>query len=289
MGDQRSISGRPGRVRCIVAAAVLPCCAAGCSTAGQDFNDLGSSIMPKTPQEAARMMIDPYDPDNRREGTVLISNSPFGGADAYVALYRDRVIHERDPLVRAASITALGRYGEPSDAAAIAKCLDDEENELVRWEAAKALQRIHNPAVVSDLLQTLRTTGENRDVRVAVALALGQYPQDRVFQGLVWALDASALAINAAALESLTVLTGENFDFDALKWLNWYNATAEPFAHGTEYKYPTYKRGSTWLEKLAFWQNTTYEEPGTPAGLGSDSTRSTYQDDDEPATHETGG
>ncbi len=284
-GLQAKDRRRRGRRCAAVWAVVL--CAAGCKTASQDFNDIGASISPKTPQEAGRMMVDPYDSDNRREGTVLIANSPFGGADAYMAMYRDRVVHEMDPLVKAASITALGRYGVPADAPMIAACLVDD-NELVRWEAAKALQRIHNTQVASSLLKTLRIRNESRDVRVAAALALGQYNQDRVFQGLVWALDAQALAVNAAALESLTVLTGEDFGFNPTQWLHWYKACDDPFANGRDYKYPTYKRGATWLEKLVFWSNKTYEEPGSPAGLKSSSTRTTYQDDDA-ATHETGG
>jgi hypothetical protein len=121
---------------------------AGCSTAGQDLSEFGNSLTPLTPSEAARRMVDPHDPDNRRTGTVLIANSPFGGADAYIAVYRDRVAREADPLVKAVSIMALGRYGVPDDAPAIAATLEDEQFQ-VRWEAAKALQRIHNPAVVA--------------------------------------------------------------------------------------------------------------------------------------------
>lgn len=263
-------------------------CVAGCQTISQDMGEIGDSIVPKTPQVAARMMVDPYDPDNRRKGTVLIANSPFGGADAYVAMYRDRVVNESNPLVKAASITALGRYGKPSDAPAIAECLADD-NEVVRWEAAKALQRLHNPAVATDLLKVMRTRNEHRDVRIAAAIALGQYKQDRVFQGLVWALDVRELAINAASAESLTVLTGQEFGFDANAWLQWYNATDAPFHGGKEYKYPTYRRDESFLEKLAFWSNKAYEEPASPAGLTSESTRRTYQDDDESGTHETGG
>ncbi len=263
---------------------------AGCESMSQDFSELGGKIMPKSPQDAARMMIDPYDADNRREGTVLIANSPFGGADAYVALYRDRVAHETDPLVKAASINALGRYGKPSDAPAIAVCLDKERNPnpLVRWEAAKALQRIHDPQIVPVLLLAVRDPEEETDTRVAAAVALGQYQQGRVFQGLVAALDAQELSVNAAARLSLTVLTGENFDLDARAWLLWYNGVEDPFAHGQAYVYPTYKREETFLEKLAFWSSTTYEQPSAPAGLEDKTKRSTYQDDDTP-TDETGG
>ncbi len=273
----------------MLAGALAP---AGCETMSQDFSDLGDKIMPTSPQTAARMMVDPYDADNRREGTVLIANSPFGGADAYLAVYRDRVAHETDPLVKAACINALGRYGAPRDAPAIALCLEssnkDPEHELVRWEAAKALQRIHDPQVVPALLLALRNPQEDTDTRVAAAIALGQYPQGRVFQGLVSALDAPELSVNAAARLSLTVLTGEDFGLDPRSWLLWYNGVEAPFANGQVYQYPTYKREETFLEKLAFWSRKTYEQPASPAGLEDKTKRRTYQDDDAP-TDETGG
>jgi hypothetical protein len=254
----------------------------------QDLNALGKSISPPTPQEAVRMMVDPHDPDNRRRGTVLISNSPFGGADPYVAVYRDRVTHERDPLVKAVSVCALGRYGRPEDAPAIAACLSDEQFQ-VRWEAAKALQRIHNPSVVSDLLRIVRNGREQPDIRVAAAWALGQYAQDRVFQGLVGALDAPELAVNVAARQSLSTLTGEDFGIEPTVWLRWYDDAEDPFAGQREYLYPTYHREETWLEKLAFWSSRTFEEPGPPAGLRPASEGRTYGDDDEAEADETGG
>jgi HEAT repeat protein len=253
---------------------------------GQDLSEFGQALKPVTPSEAARMMVDPHDPDSRRAGTVLISNSPFGGADAYVAVYRDRVANETDPLAKAASITALGRYGVPEDAPAIAACLGDEQYQ-VRWEAVKALQRLHNPAVVTDLLRILRNGGEQPDVRVAAAVALGQYPRDRVFQGLVEALDAPELAVNAAARTSLATLTGQNHGLYANAWLSWYNAAEQPFEGQQEYLYPTYQRPETFLEKLAFWSSKTYEQPAPPAGLRPPQRR-TYQDEEVPAD-ETGG
>lgn len=270
----------------VAAAAGAVCALAGCSTAGQDLSEFGDSLTPTSPGEAARMMVDPYDPDSRRQGTVLIANSPFGGADAYMAVYRDMVSNEPDPLARAEAITALGRYGRPDDAPAIAANLGDERYQ-VRWEAAKALQRIHNPQVVGLLLRVLLNRDEQPDIRVATAVALGQYPQDRVFQGLVGALDAPGLAINAAARDSLNTLTGQEFGLDPKPWLEWYNGTDEPFADQQEYLYPTYQRDETFLEKLAFWSKKAYEQPSPPAGDES-SVRRTYQDDEGPAD-ETGG
>ncbi len=258
------------------------------ATIGEDLSNLGEVLMPMTPNQAARLMVDPHDPDNRRRGTVLIANSPFGGTDSYVAVYRDRTLHERNPLVKAASISALGRFGEPDDAPAIAASLESD-NFQVRWESAKALQRIHNPAVIPALVAVLRKEHEHPDIRVAAASALGQYPQDRVFQSLLGALDAPELAVNLAARRSLRTLTGEDVGPDPTDWLRWYNSTEKPFAGRLEYHYPTYQRQRSWLEKLAFWSSKPFEEPAVPAGLRPSSQRRTYQDQDEPKPDETGG
>ena len=261
--------------------------ATGCDTISQDFGAFTEDFMPPTPTEAARWMIDPHDPDDRRRGTLLISNSPFGGGEPYLEIYRDMALHERDPLAKAVALAALGRHGVPNDAIIIAVSLD-HENPQVKWAAAQALQRIHNVAVVGDLLDVLRRDEEQTDTRIAAAVAVGQYAQDRVFQGLVGALDDRELALNLAAVASLQTLTGEDFRLDARAWLAWYNNTPEPFAGQQEYLYPTYQRDETWLERLAFWSSTTFEQPAPPAGLRPAGERRTYEDD-EMKPDESGG
>ena len=263
--------------------------AGGCETIGQDLNSLAESIVPPTPREAAEKMLNPHDPDDRRKGTLLIANAPFGGNPPYVRTYRDYVEHDQDPLVKAAAIRALARHGTVEDAPLIANQLT-HENVQVRWEAAKGLQRIHNPQVVPALLEVLRKPGEDADVRVAAARALGQYPEDRVFQGLVAALDARELAVNIAAEGSLQTLTGQSHELDPGAWLGWYNGVSgDRFAGGGEYRYPTYQRRDTWLEKLAFWTSRPVEQPAPPVGLREDSQRRTYEDQDEPAEFEDAG
>ncbi len=259
----------------------------GCGSFGQDISDAVSSLMPPKPRDAAEWMFDPYDADLRRKGTLLISNSPFGGVDIYVSAYRDKVLHEDDPLALAVAIRALARHGGVEDAPLIADALE-HENVQVRWEAAKGLQRIHNPEVVPLLLDTLQTKtvqqvlqGEetdDEDVRVEAAIALGQYPEDRVFQGLVAALESRELAVNQAAAESLHVLTGQTFAYDARPWLDWYNEAEDPFAHRLDYLYPTYVRKQSWWERLVFWTSPVREHPASPSGLRPASERRTYPD-----------
>ena len=251
--------------------------ATGCSTISQDLNALSQSLIPPSPTEAAQKMLNPHDPDDRREGTILISNSPFGGVDVYVRAYRDGVLHETDPLAKAAAVRALARYGMVEDTPAIAALLTDDHYQ-VRWEAAKGLQRLHNPVVVSDMLRVLGDETEDPDIRLELAVALAQYPQDQVFQGLVSALDARELAVNLAAEGSLQTLTSQALGPDPRSWLVWYDGAEEPFAGRRDYLYPTYSRSRSWLEKLAFWTSPVVEYPAPPAGLRPSTTRQTYEE-----------
>lgn len=253
----------------------------GCDTISQDFQLISQSFMPPSPREAAEMMVDQYDPDHRREGTVLIANSPFGGVEHYVDLYRFMVETEQDPTVRAVAVRALAKHGQPDDAPMIAEQLT-HENEQVRWEAAKGLQRLHNPRVVPQLLEVVRNDEEARDVRIAAVHALGQYPQDRVFQVLIRALDARELAVNATAHQSLMTLTGKDFGDDPRQWVRWYGSVPieERFAGQQEYVYATYYRNETIFERLAFWSSTNFETPQQPVGLRPRDERRTYEDDE---------
>ena len=250
--------------------------ATGCETISDDFADATSGLFPPSPTEAAQMMLDPHDPDRRREGTNWIGNSPFGGAEPYLRAYRDYVEHEEHELVLVEAIRALARHGSPEDAPRIARHLS-HPNAQVRWQAARGLQRLHNPIVANDLLDRLRDEAEEPDVRIAAAVALGQYPQDRVFQGLVLALNTRQLAINSAARESLTTLTNQDLGFETRDWINWYKQQTDPFAQQQAYLYPTYQREYSWLEKLVLWSPKMQEQPAPPAGLRPVTERSTYE------------
>jgi hypothetical protein len=269
---------------CVYLCASMVLCLAGCETLQQDVEVLSRSMFPPSPTEAAQMMVDQYDADKRREGTVLISGAYFGGTEHYVQLYRFMVEHDPDPTVRAVAVRALARHGAPDDAPLVAQQLE-HDNAQVRWEAAKGLQRLHNPAVVPALLARVRDRDEGVEVRRAAAHALGQYPQDRVFQALVAALDARELSLNRTAEQSLVTLTGQDWGDDSRAWLRWYNAV-EPgvrFAGQQEYHFAAYHRDETFFERLAFWTSPPNETPDVPAGLTPRSARATYENDADEA------
>ncbi len=254
----------------------------GCVT--DDFKDLGEMFTPKTPREAALEALDPYNADRRREGVVLLANAPFGGAEIYLEMYRDYVENETDPLVRAAAITALGRHGSPEDAVLIVPWLESSvtQSQNVRWSAAKSLQRLHNPEVVGPMIRVLTAEDDDGEVKAAVATALGQYPEDNVFQALLMALDDRRLSVNLNAAESLSLLTGQAWGMDRLAWIRWYDSLEKAgyaFNGRRDYLYPTYSRDKVWYEYIAFWIQESQEEPSQPSGLRPESQRKTWADD----------
>lgn len=250
----------------------------GCETASSDFADLFEPFSMPAPGEAARWMYD-RNPDLRRRGVTLIYASPFGSAEPYIRQYEDMVKNDPDPLVRAAAIRALARHGEPRHAIAIAEQLT-HESVHVRWEAAKGLQRLHNPEVVGVLRNVLTAPTGDPDVRAAAAHALGQYPEDRAFQALLQGLDRPELSVNLNAREALMTLTGQDFGLNFRAWQQWYERTPSPFAERRVYVYPTFVRDDRLIEHIAFWTKKQWELPGTPVGL-EDGTRRTYEEADQ--------
>jgi len=273
-------SSRSRRLARGLAVALAASALAGCESLGESFNDIATSLTPVTPRQAAEYALDQNDADKRREGIVLLANAHFGGEPVYVELYREYVRFDADPMVRAAAIAGLARFGEPADARFIAPHLTDA-NMHVRWAAARGLQRLHDPAVAPDLIRAIFDGQETADVRAAAATALGQYPQGTVVQALIAALNAPELSVNMAAAESLRTLTGRDLGLNARAWFEWSRrseSAGDLFAGRAQYYYPTYSRDLSWLEHLAFWSKPTFEPPGQPAGLTPIGQRSTYQD-----------
>jgi heme exporter protein D len=171
---------------------------AACDQATCDFGDASNSLFPPSPAEAGRWAVDDSDPENQRRGVLLLGNASFGGEAVYVNLYRLYIEENTDPVVKATAIQALARHARAEDAALVAKQLDSKI-EQIRVAAAKALQRIHNPAIADLIWKKLINEDEPAAVRVELAIALGQYTSRDVFEALCSALDDRELAVNLAA------------------------------------------------------------------------------------------
>ncbi|MBM4109910.1 MAG: hypothetical protein FJ254_00950 [Phycisphaerae bacterium] len=261
-------------LRFILALALLPL--AACDSMMSDFDLLGKSFSPPTPQEAAAWAVDPSDPEAQRRGLVLLGTATFGGDPTYIELYRIYVTESRDPLVKAAAIECLARFAQPSEAKLIALQLKDAAVP-VRVAAARGLQRLHHREIVDQLWTRLLEETEETDVRAELAIALGQYPEDSVVQALIAALDQPELCVNLAASQSLWMITGRDFGTDRTKWLEWYalQPIDDRFRQANAYTYPTYRRELELWDWMIFWDRPHFEIPGAPIGLAS-AARPTY-------------
>ncbi|MBX3364448.1 MAG: HEAT repeat domain-containing protein [Phycisphaeraceae bacterium] len=260
---------RPGRW---IAAGLSACAGVLGTGCGLEFREgaatLTQALAPPTPTEAAERALS-SNPDLRAQGTLLLANAPFGGGDPYVMMYED-YINDPAPTVRAAATRALGNHGVPRHAPMIAANLRDPQR-IVRIEAARALQRVHNPAVIESLLWSLQRGNEQEvDVRAEVAHALGQYPDHRVLQQLISALGERQLRVTHSALASLRTLTGQDFGLDRRAWLEWIGSVPDPFAARSAYVYPVFHRDKLWFEFLPFMPPPPNEQSSNPSGMARD-------------------
>lgn len=244
---------------------------AGCtSNAAKSDNPiiaLMGSMMPPTPSEAAKDTLNPFDADRRRTGVSWLASADFGGEEVYVRTYR-LLLTDEDSTVRAAAIRALGLHGTVDDAVLVAPLLDDKA-EFVRWEAAKALQKIHNPKVVDALMKHTRLSDEtNVDVRMACCQALGQYPEPRVYDALVGAINDTDFGVIRAARASLRTLTGYDLGSDSTLWLIWQKQNPDKlFAKKMEYTWTPFDKPPTTFEKIQFWKDNSPPPPQKPVGI----------------------
>ena len=245
----------------------------GCAGISSDFSSLGDAIFPPSGTEVGEWATDFTDPELQQKGLVLLGTAPWAGTEEYQRLYRTCIEGPWDPLVKAGAIKALGTHGEPSDAQLIASELENEFP-YVRKEAAKSLQRLHDP-VVQDILWQRLVVEEDQGVQIELAIALGQYPSDAVFQALVLQLENRELAVNLAAADSLRCLTGVDHGIEAREWLAWYDASSDPFADEEIYLYPVYTRPLGFLDWINIFNPTIWEKPGLPRGLEVRTVRST--------------
>jgi hypothetical protein len=231
-----------------------------------------------TPGELAAMAVDPYDANNRCVGTLGLAGESWASAPVYIKLFEDN-LRDPDPSVRAAAARGLGDHGEPQHAPELAAALGDRDV-IVRLEAARALQRIHNPAAIDALIDASRdpdTVGpraaseREAAVRTEAAIALAQYAAPRVLQALMTGLDDSELSVNQACRDSLRTLTGQDFGFDRTAWVDWYERTEQAggdlFAGRGEYRYPAFHRPTRWYEYLPLVPPPPNEASAPPAGM----------------------
>ena len=255
-------------VACLsVLALGLGACRTGSTGAQNDTRSVLSVFAQPTPRDAAMMAVDEFNPDNRRRGLSMLANAQFGGEDVYIELY-EAALRDGDPAVRGVAVRALGTHGGPRHVGLIVEQLEDP-SPLLRWEAATALQRLHEPrAAIPALLGAADDRREpDADVRAAAVTAMGQYADRRVLDGLIGALDDPSLLVNHAARGSLWVLTGQDFGDRVPEWIEWLAAAEDPFEGRGPYRYPVFTRDRRFVEWIIPFMEPPNEVSAAPAGM----------------------
>jgi hypothetical protein len=264
-------------------------CAAGAAGCGLDPKPGSESIFDyltegTTPLQAAEMADNHYDANDRYRGTLMLANAYFANEPEYIQLFERRILDE-DANVRSAGARGLANHGEPRHVGMLVSALQSDRDAYVRREAARGLQRLYGPEAVGPLVAVIKPGAEpDRDVRTAAAAALGQYPEARVLDALMVAIeDDPQLAVNRAALESLRTLTGQDFGLSRSAWVKWRDSAGDPFAGRTAYLYPVFVRSKYFYEYLPFTPDPPNEVAGQPVGLPPELREGAKPENSEPA------
>jgi len=274
-----------------LAGSALVVSAPGCEVpeSARGADSLFAVFAPPSPSQAAAWATDEYNPDLQYRGTILLANAPFGGEAPYIEMYLDYLDHT-DGAVRAAAARGLANHGGPEHAPLLAEKLlfrevnpqqaeHVEPDAFVRQEAARALQRLHNPEAVPALLgaivepnpaERIIAAEPDAEVRAAAAHALGQYAELRVLEALFnTGLSDSSLVVNRNARHALQTLTGQDFGYDRRAWREWFDGAGRdaPFAARQAYVYPVFQRDRSLIERLPFVPQPPNEPPSTPVGF----------------------
>jgi hypothetical protein len=196
-----------------------------------------------TPAKAVAHMEDKENADWRRLGIIdLVTSWDYARKPPYTTRYQQIAKKDPDYTVRAMAIRALNISRDASATPIFIAALDDD-NELVRLEAAKALANVPDPAAVPALLRHLQgqretlaaavgrpsVSEEAKDVRIAAADALRHYRTLDVARTLVTYLNENDFGIAWQSRESLRALTGRDLKYDQAAWLNYLSGSERPF------------------------------------------------------------
>jgi hypothetical protein len=209
------------------AEAMLPGVRDGTDAVWDQLARIYNYLRGRTPFDAARGMLDPADPDRRRQGVVWLSARPYGRQDPYLRYYSMLARTDPDHTVRAMAIRALNRARNRETTSIYLAALNDG-HPLVRLEAAKALANMPEPLAMNALIRRLQDTGENVDVRVACADGLRAYRETPAASALASVLRDREFAVSWQARRSLRLMTGQDHRYNQAAWLTYLLSSERP-------------------------------------------------------------
>ena len=209
----------------LVALSSLTGCAA-IERSGTLVRRSGQLVNPRGATEAIRMM-ERNSPDERRRGINKLVEYAWA-REHVIKACTSLAANDPDFLVRATAIRALNRVRHIGGTKLYIEALADT-NPLVRLEAAKALANIPDASATAPLMKAVNDAGEDRDVRIAAADALGHYKRLEVARALTPRLNERDFAVAWQSRRSLRRMTGRDFRYDEAAWLEFITGPAKPF------------------------------------------------------------
>jgi len=234
---------------------VWACCLlGGCSGWDGTLQGLMRKLSGPSPKQQVAMAFDTEDPDLRREGIIGLSDRKWGLKEPYLKGYAAILKTDKNALVRAAAVRALGKAQDPNYLPDVTRSLDDE-SETVRQDAATALEEfVGEPAVGP--LRKHAIEDSDKTVRAHCARALRNYRREDVYRTLVECLDDTAFAVRHQAHESLVALTGAELGYDP-----------EPWQQTTLSEAPAaVEKTGSWWDRLRWRKKKPSTQPATQPG-----------------------
>ena len=170
-----------------------------------------------TAEYAAKKMADASSPDNQRQGMLRLTDFEIARHGTYPEQYAILARGGGDYTVRAAGLRALNRCRAKGYTSLFEQSLSDDRD-LIRLEAADALGNIPDPEAVGSLVAHLGNVEPSADVRIACAEALRNYHAHEAMQALIDQLNDPDFAVAWQSRQSLELLTGQDFRYDAKAW-----------------------------------------------------------------------
>ncbi|HEY1923403.1 MAG TPA: HEAT repeat domain-containing protein [Tepidisphaeraceae bacterium] len=169
---------------------------------------------------AANKMADTTSADKRVEGTLRLVDFQFARRGIYLKGYAYLARDTEDFTVRAAGLRALNRCRAEGYTWLFLQALNDDQP-LVRLEAADALGNIPDPTAVQLLEIHMGDAEPDSDVRIASTEALRNFPTNEVKRALIDELEDHDFGVAWQSRQSLELMTGQDFRYDAKAWLNY--------------------------------------------------------------------
>jgi hypothetical protein len=174
-------------------------------------------LLPPSKDQLLADAIHPDDPDTRREAITELADSSAVNEQGVQELFDLILRSDSNSFVRAAAATAVGKTQNPQYVPTLAKAMTDPAM-VVRWDAARALDRVIGEAAVRPLM-TAASGDPSLDVRVASVRSLRNYHEPAVVRRLVVLMDDPELPIRREAHNSLTDIFGVDLGPSPEDWL----------------------------------------------------------------------